>query len=127
MRLVDSYRGKSSLGTWLFRIATSAGLGHLRRRPDRTVEVRSDEMLADAGGAVLDVVDRVDLERALTELPIDCRAAFVLHDVEGFGYQEVASLLGFTPAASRSHLHRARLQLRQRLARREVDAGRGRT
>jgi len=127
-RQLDSYRGESSLGTWLFRIATHACLGHLKRRPDRTGERRSDETLvADTGGgAVLDVVDRIDLERALTELPVGWRAAFVLHDVEGFGYQEMASLLGITPATARSHLHRARLYLRQRLARREVDAESGR-
>ena len=43
---------------------------------------------------VLGAVSRIDLERAIAALPPACRAAFLLHDVEGFGHQEVGTMLG---------------------------------
>ena len=67
-------------------------------------------------GAVLGVVDRLDLERALATLPPGCRAVFVLHDVEGLEHKEIASLVGISDGTSKSQLHKARLRLRRALA-----------
>jgi RNA polymerase sigma-70 factor (ECF subfamily) len=67
-------------------------------------------------GAILGVVDRMDLERALALLPPGCRAVFVLHDVEGCEHREVAELLGVSDGTSKSQLHKARVRLRALLA-----------
>jgi RNA polymerase sigma-70 factor (ECF subfamily) len=78
--------------------------------------VSIDELSAGSAGPVVGVVDRLDLERALADLPPGCRAVFVLHDVEGFEHKEIAGLLGIADGTSKSQLHKARLRLRRALA-----------
>jgi RNA polymerase sigma-70 factor (ECF subfamily) len=75
--------------------------------------------VADAMGHRLGdrAIDRIDLERALAQLPEGCRAAFVLHDVEGLEHKEVADVLGIAEGTSKSQVHKARLRLRALLAR----------
>jgi RNA polymerase sigma-70 factor (ECF subfamily) len=58
----------------------------------------------------------MDLERALALRPEGCRAAFVLHDVEGLEHREVAEVLGIAEGTSKSQLHKARLKLRALLS-----------
>ena len=60
--------------------------------------------------------DRLDLERAIARLAPGYRAAFVLHDVEGFEHHEVASILGIAEGTSKSQVHKARLKIREYLA-----------
>jgi RNA polymerase sigma-70 factor (ECF subfamily) len=55
---------------------------------------------------------RLDLERAIARLPDGARAAFVLHDVEGFQHHEIAAILGISEGTSKSQVHKARLKLR---------------
>ena len=123
-RKLDSFRGESALGTWLYRLATNLCLDHLRSRAARTgqlTDALDDEPgLADAGSRRLaeQTVTRMDLERALTQLPEGCRAAFVLHDVEGLEHREVADALGIAEGTSKSQVHKARLRLRARLGKR---------
>ena len=122
-RKLDRYRGESSLGTWLFRVATNVCLDHLRSRSNRNAQLTSefdeavspDELAAGSAGPVMGVVDRMDLERALADLPPGCRAVFVLHDVEGFEHREIAEQLGVAEGTSKSQLHKARLRLRRAL------------
>jgi RNA polymerase sigma-70 factor (ECF subfamily) len=127
-RKLGLYRGESSLGTWLFRLATNQCLDHLRSKRARFAAM-TDELDEDpvssppAAGAVLGVVDRLDLERALTSLPVGCRTVFVLHDVEGCEHQEIARMLGIADGTSKSQLHKARMRLRALLV--EGRAGRG--
>jgi RNA polymerase sigma-70 factor (ECF subfamily) len=120
-RKLGLYRGQSSLGTWLFKLATNQCLDHLRSRGARwaaaTVELPSEPASAGAAaGAVVGVVDRLDLERAIGSLPTGCRLVFVLHDVEGCQHQEIAGLLGISDGTSKSQLHKARLRLREMLS-----------
>ena len=56
--------------------------------------------------------DRLDLEQAIARLPPGYRAAFVLHDVEGFDHAEVARLLGIAEGTSKSQVHKARMKMR---------------
>ena len=133
-RKLESYKGESALGTWLYRLATNLCIDHLRSRSGRWAQM-SEELDADvdAGprtiGPVLGVVDRLDLERALAALPAGARTVFVLHDVEGFEHREIADMLGVSDGTSKSQLHRARLRLRQLLASHRVSslAGEGRS
>jgi RNA polymerase sigma-70 factor (ECF subfamily) len=59
--------------------------------------------------------DRLDLERAIARLPAGYRAAFVLHDVEGFEHREVAAILGIAEGTSKSQVHKARMKIREYL------------
>ena len=61
-------------------------------------------------------VKRLDLERAIARLPEGARAAFLLHDVEGFQHQEMADILGISEGTSKSQVHKARMKLRALLA-----------
>jgi RNA polymerase sigma-70 factor, ECF subfamily len=60
-------------------------------------------------------VDRMDLERALKELPPGYRAVFILHDVQGYEHNEIAAIRGCSLGNSKSQLHKARARLRQLL------------
>jgi DNA-directed RNA polymerase specialized sigma24 family protein len=51
--------------------------------------------------------NRLDLERALAQLPPGFKHTFVLHDVEGYRHGEIARMLGVTEGTSKSQLHRA--------------------
>jgi RNA polymerase sigma-70 factor (ECF subfamily) len=120
-RKLGLYRGQSSIGTWLFRLATNQCLDFLRSRGTRLANLTDglDDAPLPSGaraGAIVGVVDRLDLERALTSLPPGCRTVFVLHDVEGCEHREIAELLGISDGTSKSQLHKARMRLRQALA-----------
>lgn len=122
-RKLDSFRGESALGTWLYRLATNLCLDHLRSRAARTNQLSDalddDPAVPDiAGRGLADrTVAKMDLERALAQLPDGCRAAFVLHDVEGLEHREVAQALGIAEGTSKSQVHKARLRLRALLGR----------
>ena len=124
-RKLQSFRGESALGTWLYRLAMNQLLDYVRSRAARTGQLTDgldDATLpADAGGQRLAdrAIERLDLERALAELPEGCRAAFLLHDVEGLEHKEVSEVLGIAEGTSKSQVHKARLRLRG-LLRRQV-------
>jgi RNA polymerase sigma-70 factor, ECF subfamily len=117
-RKLESFRGESALGTWLYRLAMNQLLDYVRSRAARTGQLTDgldDATLpADAGGRRLAdrAIERIDLERALAELPDGCRAAFLLHDVEGLEHKEVSDVLGIAEGTSKSQVHKARLRLR---------------
>jgi RNA polymerase sigma-70 factor (ECF subfamily) len=59
----------------------------------------------------------MDLEKAIAALPPGSRAAFLLHDVEGFEHREIAEILGVSEGTSKSQVHKARMKLRAILSR----------
>jgi RNA polymerase sigma-70 factor, ECF subfamily len=115
-RKLDGFRGESALGTWLYRLATNHCLDHLRSRAARMNQVTDalDDEPGQAAGRTLaeQTVTKMDLERALARLPEGCRAAFVLHDVQGLEHREVAEVLGVAEGTSKSQVHKARQRLR---------------
>ena len=122
-RKLGSFRGESALGTWLYRLAVNLCLDYLRSRTGRAVQLtdalEDDPVTPDPGGRGLAerTVTKMDLERALAQLPIGCRTAFVLHDVEGLEHREVAEVMGIAEGTSKSQVHKARLRLRALLTR----------
>jgi RNA polymerase sigma-70 factor (ECF subfamily) len=122
-RKLESFRGESALGTWLYRLAVNLCLDYLRSRTGRAIQLTDsldDEPgLSDAASRGLGekTVAKLDLERAMAQLPEGCRMAFVLHDVEGLEHREVAEVLGIAEGTSKSQVHKARLRLRGLLSR----------
>ena len=112
-RKLGSFRGDSSLGTWLYRLGMNHCLDYLRGRQARMG--RATDSLDEEGMAepvapapvVPTAISRIDLERAIARLPGGCRAAFLLHDVEGFEHHEVARMLGVSEGTSKSQVHKA--------------------
>ena len=122
-RKLAGFRGESTLGTWLYRLTMNHCLDHLRGRQarmSRATDSLDDEGTAEpmaAAPAVPAAVSRMDLEKAIGALPPGSRAAFLLHDVEGFEHREIAGILGVSEGTSKSQVHKARLKLRAMLRR----------
>ena len=121
-RKVGNFRGDSSLGTWLYRMAVNHCLDYLRGRQNKmartTDSIDEEGMVEPAAVAplVASAINRLDLERAIERLPDGCRTAFVLHDVEGFQHHEIATMLGISEGTSKSQVHKARMKLRAMLS-----------
>lgn len=122
-RKLDSFRGESALGTWLYRLAVNLCLDYLRSRTGRALHLTDalddEPALTDASsrGLAERAVTKMDLERALAQLPEGCRTAFVLHDVQGLEHREVGEIMGIAEGTSKSQVHKARLRLRALLSR----------
>lgn len=114
-RKLPEFRGDSTVGTWLYRLAMNRCLDHLKSRQTRASGATAslDEETLPGPRRVPDAgIKRIDLERAIERLPDGARAAFVLHDVEGFQHHEIATILGISEGTSKSQVHKARLKLR---------------
>jgi len=117
---LPDFRHESSLHTWLFRIGANRVLAERRRR--RPVPV-DDELLTtieepdrQAPAQQAEFRHLLDaLELALTELPWRQRASWILREVEGLSYDDIAEILQTTPTVVRGQLHRARRSLAIRM------------
>lgn len=117
-RSLSSFRGASRVDTWLHRIAVNVHLAHLRARLRREVHelaVAELDTLAGITAGGRDDALRIDLDRAIASLPPAMRTAFVLHDVQGLPYDEIAAITRTAPATLRVQVSRARELLRRRL------------
>lgn len=121
-RKLGSFRGESALGTWLYRLAVNHCLDFLRGRRARmaraTASLDEEDAAEPAAPAprLAEAISRIDLERAIAQLPDGCRTVFVLHDVEGFEHHEIGDLLGISEGTSKSQVHKARMKLRAMLS-----------
>jgi len=133
-RKISSFRGESAFGTWLHRLVVNVVLMRLRKKALRQVPLeeagysREDLVERDTGHrefaarqyghddpCLAGSVDRVTLDRAISELPEGYRTIFVLHDVEGYEHNEIARLRRCSVGNSKSQLHKARVRLRELL------------
>jgi RNA polymerase sigma-70 factor (ECF subfamily) len=115
IRAVDRLRDfewRSAFGTWLTSIGVNIARDVLERRGRWQLVELEDDVLWQAGPAI---PESIDLERAIASLPAGCRAAFVLHDIEGFTHEEIAHQLGYAAGTSKSQVFRARRALRRLL------------
>lgn len=127
---LPTFKGESSLSTWIYRIATNFALMRLRDRKkefngfeDIDLKVSKSTMEAfnrsvgnNPHRAVENVELRERMEAAIEELPAKFKSVFVLKDIEGMSLKEIAELNDMSLPAVKSNLHRARLFLRNRLA-----------
>lgn len=131
-KAIDSFEGRSGLGTWLYRIAHNTALMRLRKKQplyvsiDPPVEPELEERtptpvqlfdwccLPEQDFATSEA--RSELEQAIADLPETLRAVFVLRELEGLSTEETAHVLAVSVANVKVRLHRARLWLRERLS-----------
>ena len=112
------FRFESAFATWLHRLAVNTALMDLRTRRDNEDMETDDAALAELGSgdsAGTRTALGIDLERAVASLPPRARAVLVLHDVEGWKHEEIATELRMAIGSSKAQLHRARRLLRARL------------
>lgn len=125
-----TFDGRSSLGTWLYRIATNEALMKLRRQQVTTTSIDDmaeslhvDDLVQNRtpwtinpSQIVLDKELKMQLEAALMQVPENLRVVFVLREMQGLSTAETAEALGLNENAVKVRLHRARLKLRELLA-----------
>jgi RNA polymerase sigma-70 factor, ECF subfamily len=109
LKAADGYEERSSERAWLFRIAHNLRLDEARRI-QRTPPMSPVDDVAPAAPAQQAL--RASLMQALAMLPDEEREAFVLAEVVGMSYVEIADACAVTTAAIRSRIYRARMQLR---------------
>jgi RNA polymerase sigma-70 factor (ECF subfamily) len=113
-RKIRQFRGESPFWGWLRRVVVNHALSTLRRSPrDEALELQ--DWHAPADGEQEQVGLAMDLEAALGALDADDRAVVWLHDVEGYGHEEIAEMFGMTESFSKTRLSRARSKLRRLL------------
>jgi RNA polymerase sigma-70 factor (ECF subfamily) len=131
---IDSFRGDSSFGTWLYVIALNEARAHFARQKQRSIK-SIEELLPrhdNSGPDTMDssrLYDWVDphqkmesdeirhvIDNAIAKLPYKFREAFILRYMEELPVKEVADLIGESDAATKSRILRARLALRDSLA-----------
>ncbi len=109
-RGLGTFRGDSAFSSWLHRLTVNAMLETTRAEKRRIARVVSmedpDSIGAESMGERPDL--HVDLERAIAALPEGARMAFVLHEIEGYQHDEIASQLGIAAGTVKTQLHRAR-------------------
>jgi RNA polymerase sigma-70 factor, ECF subfamily len=124
-RKIHTFRGESAFSTWLHRLSVNIVLMRLRKKTVKETPLEDgvpmddiDESRKEYGTRDLLLagsIDRWNLKRAIAQLPPGYKQAFVLHDIEGYEHNEIASLLGCSIGNSKSQLHKARVRLRKLL------------
>jgi RNA polymerase sigma-70 factor (ECF subfamily) len=124
------YRAESALSTWLYRIAVNVALDDLRREKRRRIfsftrigERRpSEDEIANSAGGEEDAHARMEreelqdaLQSALKKIPKKHRVVFVLREIEGYSYSEIAEMVSCSIGTVKSRLFHARLKLRRYL------------
>jgi RNA polymerase sigma-70 factor (ECF subfamily) len=130
-RKIATFRGESAFSTWLHRLSVNVVLMHLRKKslpvvpleePTQTGE--EDTPKKDFGAedlALAGSIDRLQLQKAVDDLPPGYRTIFVLHDIEGYEHNEIAGIVGCSIGNSKSQLHKARMKLRDLLKMNRVE------
>ena len=129
-RGLAKFKAESTFSTWLYRIATNASLMKYRKRRDGHISYEQSQSPYEGGEPLqlqdwskqpleelLDAETRKVMEEGKARLHEDLRTVFVMRDEEGHSNAEVAEVLNITVPAVKSRLHRARIQLRDRLGR----------
>jgi RNA polymerase sigma-70 factor (ECF subfamily) len=122
-RKIGTFRGESAFSTWLHRLSVNVVLMRLRKKTlsETSLEETTDPD-EESGGPRRDIggpdlrlsgsLDRVSLERAIEQLPPGYKSIFVLHDVQGYEHNEIATIMKCSIGNSKSQLHKARMRLR---------------
>lgn len=131
LRALPNFEGRSSLSTWLYRIAVNEALMLARKRKPQEVSVEDSAPFdAEAESEGMEIVDfcclpesellssesRQFLDRAVRSLPEGLRVVFVMRELEGLSIQDTAEALGISESNVKTRLLRARLRLRQELS-----------
>jgi RNA polymerase sigma-70 factor (ECF subfamily) len=123
-RKIRMFRGDSAFSTWLHRLTVNIVLMRFRKKKIVTSSLDDVTEADDESGSpglqigerdlrLAGVIDRLNLTRALAELPAGYRAMFILRDIQGYTHEEIARMLGCSVGNSKSQLHKARVRLRE--------------
>jgi len=111
----DKIREKEKTKFWLYKVATNMSLSYVRNKKRKVPLEEWMKKVDPPDGTTYDI------EKALSEIPERERTVLLLHDLEGFTHREISEMLGIAEGTSKSHLHKARVKLREFLKRRWKD------
>lgn len=126
LRKLNSFEGRSSFSTWLYRVAINRSRDYLRRKKRIPEIVGHDDTTQESGpdqpsgrevttgqpeDRALTSETQLLVQEALLELPLSLRTPLVLHELEGFQYREVARMLHLPVGTVKSRIFRARIKL----------------
>lgn len=128
-KAIETFEGRSGLGTWLYRIAYNVAMMKLRKPDPYIISVDESGTTMHQGIVPAQLFDwcclpekdfeseevKAELEKAVHELPDSLKVVFVLRELESLSTEETAAALDLTEGAVKVRLHRARLWLRERL------------
>ncbi|MEO1049579.1 MAG: RNA polymerase sigma factor [Bacteroidota bacterium] len=126
---IDQFKGQSKLSTWIYRIAVTKSLEHIRRRKSKkrwafmqSLFGNEDQIWApsrdanDHPGAMMENKERSKvLFSAIDQLPDNQRVAFTLHKIDGQSYQEVSQIMELSVSSVESLMFRAKKNLQKKL------------
>jgi RNA polymerase sigma-70 factor (ECF subfamily) len=129
-RYLKSFDGRSSVATWLYRIATNEALMQLRRKHPEQISIDEPLQTLEGEQEPIQIVDwccvpegellsaegREILDRAVDTLPAGLRIVFLLRDIEGLDTRETGEVLEISEMAVKTRLSRARMKLREELS-----------
>lgn len=116
---LETFRGESSLGTWITSVALSVALNGLRkvkRFRQREADLHDAAAVTDGARRRPEPDLKTRIREAIDRLPEGYRTVFVMHDMEGYTHEEIGTALGVQPGTSKAQLFRARAKLREALA-----------
>ncbi len=129
-KALPKFEGRSSLSTWLYRIATNESLMHIRKK--RPEQVSVDEAIKNDEGyerprqiidwcclpesELMSTEARDNLDHSVQQLPESLRTVFLLRDIEGLSTRETADVLDISESAVKTRLSCARFRLRELLS-----------
>lgn len=126
---IQNFREESSFSTWLYRIVTNVCLDELRKRKKDKLVPLEMNIETEKGTAVVelsaeketpeDVFERVEkrqlIQNAILSLGEDYKTVIILRDIQGFGYEEIATILNCSLGTIKSRINRARNMLKEKL------------
>lgn len=127
---LSNFEGRSSISTWLYRIAANEALMHIRRKKpninieDMQSEDSDDDVMPETfidwsilpENELLTGEGKNAIDAAIKKLPESLRMVFILRDIEDVSIKETAEILNLTEANIKTRLLRARMFLRERLS-----------
>ena len=116
---LETFRGDSRFTTWLHKLAVNLILQHRRSMGRRWAR---EQLTDDPGKFGLRAANatpgkKIDLERAIDDLPPKAQEVLILRDIEGYKYREVAELTGTAVGTVKAQVHRARRMIQEALER----------
>ena len=112
---IAQFSGHSKFETWLYRLATNEALQHLRRGQRWKFQALSHDPMSHHHPKEERNEQRELLDQALANVEPELRAIFVLREVEGLSYREIAQVIEIPEGTVGSRLNRARRELQQQL------------
>ncbi len=125
---VSSFKGESKFSTWAYRITVSKAMDHIRKKKRKkrfafiqSLYGKNDKPLVDPpdffhpGVKMENKENAAILFKAMEQLPLNQKSAFVLNKVEGLSYKEIGEVMKITESAVDALLHRAKANLKKTL------------